>query len=200
MKAVKSLILLGNRWAVGSEEGRTWAASSGVWQKKGRVPWIRAQQTERLLKTDWIIFKLILPITSIQTLWQFHAIHHHRENASGRCLGCNHNDWNNINISCTLANQMVHRMLYLSRRPVNYILWMSVNYTEVGPESETSPPLLLSLSAQTSPIFPQCGESISPTHRKEVGSKNREQRSDFQKLRPKILNPAGGHKHNKDTK
>lgn len=68
---------------------------------------------------------------------------------------------------------------------------MSKNYIPVEPKSEISPLLLLSLSAQTSPISPQFGESISPTHHKGDGSETPEQHCDFQKLHPEILNPAG---------
>lgn len=43
----------------------------------------------------------------------------------------------------------------LACAPVNYLLQMSVKYIAVGSKHESSPPLLLSLSAQTSPVFPQ---------------------------------------------
>lgn len=54
IKAVKSLILFGSRWAVGSEEGRTWAASSGAWRTERQVPRIRSQQTERSDKLNYV--------------------------------------------------------------------------------------------------------------------------------------------------
>ena len=44
IKAVKSLILLGNKWAVGSEEGRTCVESSRAWQTR------RQEQTERIVR------------------------------------------------------------------------------------------------------------------------------------------------------
>lgn len=65
-----------------------------------------------------------------------------------------------------------------------------MNQIQVGPENETLPLPLLSLSVQKGPVSPQFGELISPTHHKGDGSKTQEQHSDFQKLHLKTQSPT----------